>query len=391
MPTRVDNKPGTTRPSTTKRMFWMIGGVLLLIAVIVGIKVLLVVRMIHGMPKPAPFTVSTTSAREQPWQPSLRAVGTLRAANGADLAMDAAGLVTAINLKSGQDVKQGQLLLQLRDDDAVAQLQQLQAAAQLSQLTFERARKQLAAQAISQADYDGAAADLKAKKAAVAQQQVVVSKKQLRAPFAGRAGIITISPGDYVSAGTTVVTLQQLDPLLVDFYVPQSELGRLQAGQSVKLALDAYAGRQFDGKLSAISPKVDAGTRNVQVEATVPNRDKALTPGMFAKLEVDVGSQQQQLTLPQAAIVYNPYGDTVYVVQPSKGKDEQGHAQPPTVQQTFVTVGETRGDQVAILKGIEAGTQVVTSGQIKLKNGAPIAIDNRVQPADSAHPTPQEH
>ncbi len=231
MPTRVDNKPdttrpGTTRPSTTKRMFWMIGGVLLLIAVIVGIKVLLVVRMVHGMPKPAPFTVSTTSAREQPWQPSLRAVGTLRAANGADLAMDAAGLVTAINLKSGQDVKQGQLLLQLRDDDAVAQLQQFQAAAQLSQLTFERARKQLAAQAISQADYDGAAADLKAKQAAVAQQQVVVSKKQLRAPFAGRAGIITISPGDYVSAGTTVVTLQQLDPLLVDFYVPQGELGR---------------------------------------------------------------------------------------------------------------------------------------------------------------------
>jgi len=391
MPTRVDNKPGNTRPSTTKRMFWMIGGVLLLIAVIVGIKVLLVVRMIHGMPKPAPFTVSTTSARKQPWQPSLRAVGTLRAANGADLAMDAAGLVTAVNLISGQDVKQGQLLLQLRDDDAVAQLQQLQAAAQLSQLTFERARKQLAAQAISQADYDGAAADLKAKKAAVAQQQVVVSKKQLRAPFAGRAGIITISPGDYVSAGTTVVTLQQLDPLLVDFYVPQSELGRLQVGQSVKLALDAYAGRQFDGKLSAISPKVDAGTRNVQVEATVPNRDKVLTPGMFAKLEVDVGNPQQQLTLPQAAIVYNPYGDTVYVVQPSKGKDEQGHAQPPTVQQTFVTVGETRGDQVVILKGIEAGTQVVTSGQIKLKNGAPIAIDNSVQPADGAHPTPQEH
>ena len=391
MPTRVDNKPGTTRPSTTKRMFWMIGGVLLLIAVIAGIKVLLVLRMIHSMPKPAPFTVSTTSAREQPWQPALSAVGTLRAANGADLAMDAAGLVTAVDLKSGQDVKQGQLLLQLRDDDAVAQLQQLQAAAQLSQLTFERARKQLAVQAISQADYDSAAADLKAKQAAVAQQQVVVSKKQLRAPFAGRAGIITISPGDYVSAGTSVVTLQQLDPLLVDFYVPQSELGRLQVGQPVKLTLDAYASRQINGKLNAISPKVDANTRNVQVEASMPNHDKALSPGMFAKLDVDVGSEQQQLTLPQAAIVYNPYGDTVYVVQPSKGKDDQGHALPPTVQQTFVTIGDTRGDQVAILKGIEAGTEVVTSGQVKLKNGAPIAIDNSVQPADSAHPTPQEH
>jgi len=380
MPTRVDKKP-----STTKRMIWMIVGVLLLIALIAGIKVLLVMRMIHNMPKPAPFTVSTTTAREQPWQPALSAVGTLRAANGADLAMDVAGLVTGVNLKSGQDVKQGQVLVQLRDGDDVAQLQQLEAAAQLSQLTFERARKQLAAQAISKADYDTAAADLKGRQAAVAQQKVVVAKKQLRAPFAGRAGIITTSPGDYLSAGTAVVTLQQLDPLFVDFYVPQSELGRLQVGQTVNLKLDAYADRGFTGKLSAISPKVDLGTRNVQVEATVPNHDKALTPGMFAKVSVDVGNEQPRLTLPQAAIVYNPYGDTVYVVQPSKGKE------PPTVKQTFVTVGETRGDQVAILKGIEPGTVVVTSGQIKLKNDAPIAIDNRVTPADSAHPAPQEH
>jgi membrane fusion protein, multidrug efflux system len=386
MPTRVDKKP-----STTKRMIWMIVGVLLLIAVIVGIKVLLVVRMIHGMPKPAPFTVSTTAAREQPWQPALSAVGTLRAAKGADLAMDVAGLVTGVNLTSGQDVTQGQMLLQLRDGDDVAQLQQFEAAAQLSQLTFERARQQLAAQAISKADYDTAAADLKAKQAAVAQQKVVVAKKQLRAPFTGRAGIITISPGAYLSAGTTVVSVQQLDPLFVDFYVPQSELGRLQVGQTVNLKLDAYAGRGFTGKLSAINPKVDLGTRNVQVEATVPNHDKALTPGMFAKVTVDAGREQRQLTLPQAAIVYNPYGDTVYVVQPSKGKDDKGQPLPPTVKQTFVTVGDTRGDQVAILKGIDAGTVVVTSGQIKLKNDAPIAIDNSVQPADSIHPAPQEH
>ncbi|MEO8777333.1 MAG: efflux RND transporter periplasmic adaptor subunit [Rhodanobacter sp.] len=385
MPTRVDNKP-----STTKRMFWMIGGVLLLIAVIAGIKVLLVVRMIHAIPKPGPSTVSTASAREEPWQPALNAVGTLRAANGADLAMDVAGLVTGVELKSGADVKQGQLLLQLRDGDDVAQLQQLQATARLSELTFERARQQLAVQAISKADYDTAAADLKAKQAAVTQQQVVVSKKQLRAPFAGRAGIITTSPGDYLSAGTAVVTLQQLDPLYVDFNVPQSELGRLQVGQVMHMKVDAYAGRQFAGKLNAISPKVEADTRNVQVEATVPNHDKTLTPGMFAKVSVDVGSEQKQLTLPQAAIVYNPYGDTVYVVQPSKGKDAKGQPLPATVKQTFVTVGDTRGDQVAIIKGIDAGTVVVTSGQMKLKNDAPIVVDNSVRPADSAHPAPQE-
>ena len=188
--------------------------------------------------------------------------------------MDVAGLVTEVNLKSGEDVKKGQLLLQLRDGDDVAQLQQLQANAQLSKITIDRARKQLDAQAISKADYDSATADYKAKQAAVEQQKVVVAKKQLRAPFAGRAGIITTSPGDYLSAGTAVVTLQQLDPLYVDFNVPQSELGRLKVGQPVNLTLDAYAGRTFSGTLSAINPKVDTSTRNVQVEATVPNKDK---------------------------------------------------------------------------------------------------------------------
>ena len=386
MTTRADKKP-----STLKRMIWMILGTLALIAVIVGIKVLLVMRMIHSMPQPAPVTVSTVKASEQAWQPALNAVGSLRAANGADLAAEVAGLVTDVNLKSGQEVKKGQLLVQLRDGDEVAQLQQLQANAELSKITLERARKQLAAQAISQADFDTAQADTKARVAAVAQQQVVIAKKQLRAPFDGRAGIITISPGDYLAAGTTVVTVQQLDPLYVDFNVPQGELGRLKVGQPVNLTLDAYAGRSFSGKLSAINPKVDASTRNVQVEATVPNHDQTLTPGMFAKVSVEVGQQRTLLTLPQAAIVYNPYGDTVYVVQPSKGKDAKGKPNAPTVKQAFVTTGDSRGDQVAILKGISAGTEVVTSGQMKLKNDAPITVDNSVQPADSASPTPQEH
>lgn len=396
MTTRSDKKP-----STTKRMIWMVVGVLALIALIVGIKVLLVMRLIHSMPKPGPSTVSTVKVSEQAWQPMLSAVGTLRAANGADLAMDVSGLVTAVNLTSGEDVKKGQPLLQLRDGDDVAQLQQLQASAQLSKVTFDRARQQLAAQAISKAGFDSADADYKARQAAVAQQKVVVEKKQLRAPFAGRAGIITLSAGAYLSAGTAVVTLQQLDPLLVDFSVPQSELGRLKVGQHVNLTLDAYPGKTFTATLSAISPKVEQTTRNAQVEATVPNADKGLTPGMFAKVSVDVGSKQPQLTLPQAAVVYNPYGDTVYVVQPAnskkhdadkndKTKDGATDDNAPTVQQAFVTTGETRGDQVAILKGLKAGDEVVTSGQMKLKNGAPIKVDNSVQPADAAHPTPQE-
>jgi membrane fusion protein (multidrug efflux system) len=406
------------QPSTKKRMILMIIGVVVLIAIIAGIKVLLVMRMIASFPKPPPAVVTTATAQYQPWQPALSAVGTLRAVRGADLALDVSGLVTAVNLKSGDDVKQGQVLLQLRDSEDVAQLHQLQAAAALAKVTFERAKQQLAVQAISKADYDNAAADYKAKQAAVAQQEVNVDKKQLRAPFAGRAGIITVNPGAYLNAGTTIVTVQQMDPLYVDFYVPQRELSRLHPSQKVALSLDAFGKRQFDGEVTAINPKVDNDTRNVLVEATVPNKDGALTPGMFANVSVDVGGQTRYLTLPQTAIVYNPYGETVYVVMTERefekvqaeeaakngnstdagaskddGKKQDKNTPPPdtlVVRQTFVTTGQTRGDQVAILSGIQEGTQVVTSGQLKLKNGAPIKVDNKFKPSDNPNPTPQE-
>ncbi|MGN8159851.1 efflux RND transporter periplasmic adaptor subunit [Salinisphaera sp. RV14] len=378
-------------PSLVKRMIVMIVGVLLLVALIVGAKVALVMRTIASLPKPAPATVSTTVARYQAWQPALHAVGSLRAVRGADLALDVPGLVNRIHVRSGQHVSKGELLLQLDDADDRAQLAQLEAAARLSRLNYRRADQQRASHAISTADYDSAAADLKGKQAAVAGQKALVAKKQLRAPFSGRAGIITVSPGDYLNAGTAIVTLQQIDSLYADFSVPQREIGRLQIGQPVHLAVDAYGSRRFDGRLTAINPKVDTDTRNVQVEAIVPNADGALLPGMFANIRVDTGRRQRYLTLPQAAIVYNPYGDMVFVVQPSRGNNEQGQPLPATVEQTLVTTGETRGDQVAIVNGLTAGATVVTSGQIKLSNGASIRIDNSVQPADAAHPTPQEH
>lgn len=414
MQTRVEER----NPNTRKRMIWMVVGVLVLIALIAGVKVLLVMRMIASFPKPQPAVVSAARASYQLWQPELSAVGTLRAVRGADLALDVSGLVTAVNLKSGDDVKQGQVLLQLRNGEDVAQLHQLEAAAALAKVTFERARQQLAVQAISKADYDNAASDLKAKQAAVAQQQVNVAKKQLRAPFSGRAGIITVNPGAYLNSGTTIVTVQQMDPLYVDFFVPQRELSRLHTGQKVNLTLDAFGKREFSGEVSAINPKVDNATRNVQVEATVPNHDGALTPGMFAKVAVDAGTQQRYLTLPQTAVVYNPYGETVYLVlkkrdydkaqaesatrndgadkaaaSADQGKDKSQPEIPPdalVVQQTFVVTNGTRGDQISIVKGLKEGDEVVTSGQIKLKNGAPVKIDNRVQPSDNPNPAPQE-
>ena len=412
MQTRVE-----TKPNTRKRMLIMIGAVLALIAVIAGIKVLLVMKMLSAMKPPPPAVVTTAKTSYQEWQPELRAVGTLRAARGADLALDVAGLVAHVNVRSGEDVKSGQLLLELVATDEVANLHQLEAQAALSEVTYERAKKEIAVHVIAQADYDQAAADLKVKQAAVAQQQAIIAKKQLRAPFAGRAGIVTINPGSYLNSGAVIVTLQELDPVYVDFFVPQKDLAQAQVGRKASLTLDAFPGRTFVGTVNAVSPKIDTDTRNVQDEARVPNPDRVLSPGMFVNVAVDAGSQQRYLTLPQTAIIYNPYGETVYVVRtksqfdaeqaaaaakdadpvikqpapkpPAKGAQLSPDAQ--VVEQTFVSTGPTRGDQVAILSGLDPGIEVVTSGQIKLKNGAPVRIDNSVRPADNPHPTPQEH
>jgi membrane fusion protein, multidrug efflux system len=413
MQTRVENKP-----STTKRMIIMIVAVLALIAIIAGIKVLMIIKMLSGMKPPPPAVVSTAKTSYQEWQPELRAVGTLRAARGADLALEVAGLVGRVNVRSGDDVKSGQLLLELVTTDEVANLHQLEAQTALSQLTYERAQRQIAVHVIAQADYDNAAADLKVKQAAVAQQQAIISKKQLRAPFAGRAGIVTITPGSYLNSGTVIVTLQQLDPEYVDFFVPQKSVGQVEVGRNATLTLDAFPGKTFPGTVNAVNPRVDTDTRNVLVEARVPNPDRLLSPGMFVNVAVAAGSQQRYLTLPQTAVVYNPYGETVYVVRTKSQFDaDQAAAAPkdadpvekqpapkkaskgpppvppdaPVVEQTFVTTGPTRGDQVAILKGLDAGTEVVTSGQIKLKNGAPVRVDNSVRPSDNPNPTPQEH
>jgi membrane fusion protein (multidrug efflux system) len=402
-------------------MLIMIGAVLALILIIAGIKVLSIMKMMASFKPPPPAVVTTAKATYQEWQPELRGVGTLRALRGADLALDIAGLVTAVNVKSGQEVKAGQLLLQLRDTEDVAQLRQLEATTALAQVTYARAQAQAAVQVISKADYDTAAADLKAKQAAVEQQKVLVSKKQLRAPFAGRAGIVTVNPGTYLNAGTVVVTLQELDPIYVDFHLPQRNLADVHVGQRLTLTLDAFPDKTFEGAVSAVSPKIDADTRNVQIEGKAVNHDRVLTPGMFVNVSVDAGAQKSYLTLPQTSVVFNPYGETVFIVQ-TKHEADQAQAQAATqeadradpapqktsqkkkagppqpqigdndlvVRQVFVTTGPTRGDQVAILKGLKDGDVVVSSGQIKLKNNAPVRIDNRVLPSDNPNPNPQE-
>lgn len=388
----------------TKRMLIMIGAVLVLIAALAGGKYLQIRKLIASIPKPQPQTVSTVTVQETQWQPQLKAVGTLNPVRGANLANEVAGLVRSVHFKSGQDVPAGALLVQLNADSDVAQLHALQAAADQAAIALKRDQAQLAAKAVSQAQVDADTNNLKAARAQVAQQSAMVDKKAIRAPFAGRLGITTLQPGQYVNAGSNLVTLQTLDPIYVDFTLPQQQLGQLTAGQTVVLSVDAFTGQTFSGKINAINPTVDPATRNVQVQATVANPKRQLLPGMFAEVQVDVGGEQRYLTLPQTAITYNPYGSTVFVVEKAKPKEgKPGEAAPPSgtapagqaeelvAHEVFVDTGPTRGDQVAIVKGLQAGQQVVTSGQLKLKNGTPVVIDNSVQPANNPNPTPQEH
>ncbi|GLH74147.1 MexH family multidrug efflux RND transporter periplasmic adaptor subunit [Geothrix limicola] len=372
-------------PSTRKRMILMILAVGLFLGLLVGFNVfkgIMIGRSMAGGGEP-PQVVSAAPAKEEAWQPALRAVGTIRARQGADLAFEVAGVVVSIDAKAGSEVRAGQPLVSLNDDTEAGQLRQLQAAAALAKATLRRAKEQFEAKTISPADFESAEADFKAKEAAVQAQTAVVAKKHLVAPFAGRVGIVNTSPGAYLNPGTPVLTLQQLDQVYLDFFLPQRDVVNVRLGQRVDASLDAFPGRTFSGKVSAVNPKVEGNTRNVQVEATFANPGRLLVPGMFVNATLDVGTRQMHLTLPQAAVTYNPYGAIVFVVKGDKASGSKA-------QQVFVTTGESRGDQVAILKGLKAGDLVVTSGSLKLRNGTPVVVDNKVQPANDPAPTPQE-
>jgi len=336
--------------------------------------------------KMPPVTVTAVKAGVQTWQPQLQAVGSLRAVRGVDVTSEIAGLVRSVQFRPGEEVKEGQILVQLNADADIAQLRSLEAAAGLAQIVYDRDKKQYAVQAVSQATLDADAADLKSKQAQVAQQAAIVEKKTIHAPFAGRLGISTVNPGQYVNPGDRIVTLQSLDTLYLDFYLPQQELSQISRGQPVAATTDTYPGRTFSGLITTINPKVETDSRNVQVEATFFNPRHELLPGMFASVRVRVGAAQRYLTLPQTAVSYNPYGETVYIIEGSgKGPDGKPIL---TVRQTFATVGSTRGDQIAILSGIKAGDMVVTSGQLKLKTGSAVIVNNQVQPSNDAAPKP---
>lgn len=333
-----------------------------------------------------PQTVTAVAVQYSDWQPEVNAVGSLRAVRGVDVTTEVTGLVRSLRFKSGDEVPAGQVLVELNADAEIAQQHALEAAADLSATVYERDKAQYEAQAISKAQLDADAADLKNKRAQAASQAALVAKKTLRAPFAGRLGITTVNPGQYLNTGDKVVTLQALDPIYVDFKLPQQQLAMIAGGQTVNVTTDAYPGVKFVGQITAIDPRVDSSTRNFQAEATVPNPDRKLMPGMFGRVAIIAGDSKRHLTLPQTAITYNPYGATVFLAQ----KKPAGSDKDLIAQQSFVTLGPTRGDQVAVLRGVNEGDLVVTSGQLKLTNGAPLIVDNSVLPSNDPDPHPQE-
>ncbi len=364
-----------------KRMFLMLFAVGLVAGGLWGFqsfKTKMIAQAMAAMANP-PQTVAASEATPESWAPRFTAVGSLRAKDGSDLALEASGIVDEIAFESGARVEAGRVLLRLKADDDQAKLDALDASAELARINYDRDREQLKIKAVSQAVVDSDAANLKNARAQVEAQRATIAKKTLVAPFAGRLGIRNVDRGQFLAAGSSIVTLQSLDPIYVDFTLPQQAIAELADGQPITAIVDTWPGETFAGTITAINPKVDTATRNVQVRATIANPKERLLPGMFARVVVETGAAVERVTLPATAIVSNPYGDTVFLVK--------GEGDARTVESVFVKVGEARGDLVAVT-GVTAGQTVVTAGQLKLRKGTPIKIDNSVQPTTATEPKP---
>jgi membrane fusion protein, multidrug efflux system len=371
---------------TAKRMIIMLVVAAVIVGGVVGFqqfKNTMIAKAIKGGANP-PQTVSTTVARESMWQPTVEALGNLLASQEASLGAEVGGLVTAIHFDSGEKVRAGQPLVELNPAPLKAQLAQLEAQAALAELNLKRDEAQLKVRAIAQAAVDNDSATLKSAQAQVAAQKALIAQKTIAAPFSGQLGIRQVNLGQYLAPGSAIVTLQKLDPMDVDFTVPQNQIDLIRIGMKARLETSAAPGKTFEATVTAIEPQVDTTTRNLKVRARVPNPKGDLLPGVFATVRITQGEARQYVTLPNAAVAYNPYGATVFIVK-DEGKGPDG--KPKLVaEQRFITPGATRGDQVAIVEGVKAGETVVTAGQLKLRNGSPIEVNNTVQPSDNPNP-----
>jgi membrane fusion protein (multidrug efflux system) len=336
--------------------------------------------------QPPPEAVTTIVAHEERWDDTLSAIGTMAAVQGVTVSADLAGTVEKIYFDSGQSVRAGDVLAVLDTRQEQAQMAAFEAQRELAQRTFDRMQGLLNEKVISRAEFDQATAEHRQTDARVGEVRAVIQRKTIRAPFSGILGIRKVNLGQYLAGGDPLVTLQSLNPIYVNFGVPQQSAAQLPAGRLVRVTSDALADAEWTGKVTAIDSVVDPATRNIQLQATLANPNGKLRPGMFVQAEVALGTGRAVMALPASAISYAPYGDSVFVV--ADLKDDHGRAYKG-VRQQFVKLGPARGDQVAVLSGIKPGDEVVTSGVFKLRHGAAVQINNTVKPANNPAPKPE--
>ena len=371
-----------------KRMIAMLVVVIAFIAVLGLYKYSQIKKAMSQSWSAPPEAVTTIVARQEPWNATLSAIGTVAAVNGVTVSADLPGVVEQISFDSGRAVGKGDVLVRLDARQERAQLAAADAARDLARLSLERKAGLLAKAAIPQATYDQAAAEHKQAEARVGEIRAMIDRKTIRAPFAGVLGIREINVGQYLAGGAPIVSLQAVRPAYVNFTVTQQDLGRMTIGSKIEATSDALGGATEVGKIAAVDSVIDEATRNGRVQAIFENRSGKLRPGMFVEARLAEGTRSNAITLPASAISYAPFGDSVYIVEdvkdPKSGKTYRG------VRQQFVKLGGSRGDQVAVLTGIKAGEEVVTSGVFKLRPGAAVTVNNAVQPGNLAAPKPED-
>jgi membrane fusion protein, multidrug efflux system len=372
-----------------KRMILTLIGLAAFIAVIAFVKI----RQVQaGMAKNASFqmppeAVTTVVAKSEEWPASVQSIGTVEAVHGVTVAADLPGLVSRIEFQSGKKVRAGDVLVRLDTRQEQAQLASAEAQRSLTTVNFERMKGLREKGITSQAEYDKAAAEQKQAVAQTGETRASIGRKTIRAPFTGVLGIRQVNLGQYLKAGDPIVELQSLDPIYVNFAVPQQQLGDLRVGAEVGVTAQGIEKSAANGKITAINSIVDEATRNIQVQATLANPEGKLRPGMFVEAQVITGGGAPVVALPGSAINYAPYGNSVFIVGAMKGKDGKAYS---GVRQQFVKLGPSRGDQVAVVSGVKPGEEVVTSGVFKLRNGAAVLVNNKVQPSNNPAPKPED-
>lgn len=371
-----------------KRIILAVVGLLVIAGLLAGIKTLQIKAMIDQGKKavPPPETVTATVVRSETWETSLTAIGSLVAVQGVTVPAELAGTVAAISFEAGRAVKKGDVLI--RQDTAMedAQLPGLLAQAKLARTELDRAEKMVKGQIVSQADYDKAVATYQQALSQVNGTRTTIAKKTIRAPFSGRLGIRQVNLGQMLHEGDPVVTLQSLNPIYVNFAIPQQQLAQLRTGLAVQVTCDALPGLVTEGRITAVNPLVDTETRNVQVQATVDNKAETLRPGMFVNVSVNLPVRRSVLSIPATSVLYAPYGDSVFVVESSK--ENKGGTM---LRQQFVRLGEKRGDFVSVASGLKGGESIVTTGVFKFRNGQSVTVDNTLAPAFKQAPAPENN